>query len=186
MPPSDSAPFELPLHDLVPADQFAPQSHTPLWQWFAIAAATALLTVLLWLLYRHLRSNQQSGQTENTAYEIAKDRLDQLKSSAKADQLPPSVLASRISLVLRAYLEQTAGDPSLFQTHEEFLLSKEALATLPESGRKTTESFFSKLADQKYAPSQAATSTQSVLCDDASDLLRQLHHSQSSASLPAA
>jgi hypothetical protein len=60
--------------------------------------------------------------------------------------------AVQTSLVLRRYLAQAAGDPALYETHEEFLARHESLSILTPDARTAAAAGFSQLAALKYAP----------------------------------
>jgi hypothetical protein len=68
-----------------------------------------------------------------------------------------------------------AGDPSLFETHEEFLARHDGLLAFRSEARTAAQSGFSRLAALKYAPVTPSIAPTEVVAD-ARTLLETLHH----------
>lgn len=184
MPPETKEPFSLPLRDIVPAEEFAPGSPTPLWIWIVVVGVLAL-AILAFLRWRSSSASPSVDEQEkkNAAFDAA--RSDILETRKSADQKPATETAVALSLALRRYLGVAVDDPALFQTHEEFVLSADALAAIPAAGRQQTRDFFDQLAALKYAPQGQAGDALNPLCDQSLELLNRLHMSQTQTPLPA-
>jgi hypothetical protein len=79
------------------------------------------------------------------------------------------------SLILRKYLSIAAGDPALYETHEEFVARHDALSALAAEARAATAEGFGRLAALKYAPEIPAAAEEEVIAQ-ARTLLETLHH----------
>jgi len=80
-------------------------------------------------------------------------------------------------LILRKYLAQASNDPSLFETHEEFITRQDSLTALTEEAREACAMGFSKLAALKYAPQEATDeSAPEAVIEETRLLLHTLHH----------
>lgn len=156
----------LELRDIPDVAPLLPMEWLPWWAWVGIAVAL----VLLWMLLAHLRKRPTDASAlRQQAYQEA------LKSLEKAKSLQTAVaMATAISLTLRQYLAVAFGDPSLFETHEEFLARHDALAVLPEEIRQSLSAHFATLCRYKYAPSEGVVDL-SLLVPQAIDLLHKLH-----------
>lgn len=94
---------------------------------------------------------------------------------ALADAKPSGIreAATLASLVLRRYLATVAGDPALFETHEEFIARRDSLARLQDAARANAAEGFARLAALKY-DRQPPTGDPAVVIDDARALLTTL------------
>jgi hypothetical protein len=94
---------------------------------------------------------------------------------ALADAKPSGIreAATLASLVLRRYLATVAGDPALFETHEEFIARRDSLARLQDAARANIAEGFARLAALKY-DRQPPTGDPAVVIDDARALLTTL------------
>lgn len=88
--------------------------------------------------------------------------------------------STAVSLALRSYFAQALQDPSLYETHEEFMARHNSLTTLPEQTRGEIAQLFATLARYKYAPHDDLTSKPSLI-DDATAALHLWHKSARSA-----
>jgi hypothetical protein len=79
------------------------------------------------------------------------------------------------SLVLRRYLSTVTGDPTLFETHEEFVSRHDALKSLPEPVRVAAVEGFDRLASLKYAREPGREEPAPVI-QSSRALLETLHH----------
>lgn len=134
-----------------------------LWPWFALAGGVLALLLALVMLVVVLRKRRRALDPQaarKAAYREAKTRLDAL--------MPGDVreLAVVCSLTLRKYLSVAAGDPSLFETQEEFtgrVGGAEVLAGLDAGARGEVLAWFARLAEIKYAPGDGGADPAGVL-----------------------
>jgi hypothetical protein len=149
----------------------SPQALIPdcgLWPWWAAAALTALVVgVLAWLL-RKKKSAANLLTIRNAAFIEAGTALAHVTT---LDVRDAAVLSS---LILRKYLSVAAGDPALYETHEEFVLRHDALQALATEVRTTTAAGFARLAALKYAPEIPAVEASDVIAQSRA-LLETLH-----------
>ena len=88
--------------------------------------------------------------------------------------VPPREAAVLSSLILRKYLSVAAGDPALFETHEEYVSRHEALKDFSEEARGSAGLGFARLASMKYAADSPDLPTPAVI-DGSRALLEVLH-----------
>lgn len=146
-------PEDFQLQDIAPAEPYLLRPDLPWWAWLLIAHAVLLLAGLLAAIVYAVRAHRAEsrslphdrGRVVEAAYREARLAID--KSD---DEETPAALATRISAALRRYLATACGDPSLFETHEEFLARHEALSDLPGELRQDTAAHFTRLARVKY------------------------------------
>lgn len=156
----------LELRDIPDVTPLLPRDWLPWWVWVAIV----VFVLLLWfIIARARKSKQDPSVLRLKAYQEALHSLESARSLQSA-----VALATSLSLTLRRYLAVAFGDPSLFETHEEFLARHNALASLPDETRQLLNSHFSTLCRYKYAPSDSAVDL-SLLVPQATDLLNRLH-----------
>jgi hypothetical protein len=166
----------LELRDIPDVTPLLPHDWLPWWVWVAMA----VVLLLLWfIISRARKSKQDPSVLRLKAYQEALHSLESARSLQSA-----VALATSLSLTLRRYLAIAFGDPSLFETHEEFLARHNALDSLPVETRQLLTSHFSTLCRFKYAPSDVAVDL-SLLVPQATDLLNRLHAAPV-PSLPAA
>jgi hypothetical protein len=154
---------ELDLRDIPDARPFLPSPTPPWWVWLLLAV---ILIVLAWLLLRKKKSPPASPLD---AYQDACLALEQASLIAE-----PITLATTVSLIIRRYLATAFTDPSLFETHEEFLARHSALQSLPENLRAEISHHFATVAHLKYAP-RTDTDNATTLIPDLRGLLDRLH-----------
>ncbi|BCX49228.1 hypothetical protein HAHE_31360 [Haloferula helveola] len=159
----------LQLRDVVPADTLVSHPGLPWWGWLLIAVGAVLVTVAVVFLIRRkpATAGMQIPVDREAAYRLAQE---QIQSSA---ELPLHEAATRISGALRLYLAKIFRDPSLYETHEEFLARHEALDDLPEITREQVSTLLCRLAQMKY--DQPRTSPGEVATDQPLSVLRQIH-----------
>ncbi len=167
MPPED-----LQLRDLVPSDPLLIEPGLPWWAWLLASLALAgLVTIVVWYrLSEGRRRTPPPVPTESTAYQAASRQLDEIASHPPAEIQP---LATQTSAILRRYLTLVSGDPTLFETHEEYLARHDALKDYPEEVRRRTGETFSVLAGLKYDRNRSGEP--GAVIDAARSLLEQLH-----------
>ena len=137
-----------------------------LWAWTLIAFGVLLLA---WLLIRKRKQKHSLPNLRLRAYREALASLEKMPAISS-----PVALATGLSLTLRHYLAAAFQEPSLFETHEEFLARHNALATLPESIRQSIGSYFQQLARYKYAPVEGEVDLKPLI-PQANELLHLLH-----------
>ena len=108
---------------------------------------------------------------------LAIRRAAHAEAAAALDRIgavPAREAAVQSSLILRRYLSIVAGDPALFETHEEFVSRHQSLKDFSEEARGSASLGFSRLAAMKYAaetPDMAAE----VVISGSRTLLEILH-----------
>jgi hypothetical protein len=83
--------------------------------------------------------------------------------------------AIQSSLILRKFLSVAAGDPALFETHEETISRHEAFKAFSDDARQATTLGFSRLASLKYAADLPDVPANQVMAESRA-LLETLHH----------
>jgi hypothetical protein len=103
------------------------------------------------------------------AYAQAAAALEEIEA------VPARDAAVRSSLILRKYLSAAAGDPALFETHQETISRHDALKGFSEEARATTGRGFARLAALKYAAEIPDAEASEVVAESRA-LLETLHH----------
>lgn len=156
----------LELRDIPDVTTMLPRDWWPWWAWALIVVAL----LLLWLIIAQLRKPKNTiASLRQHAYREAMQSIENARSLQS-----PVTIATALSLTLRRYLSVAFSDPSLFETHEEFLARHNALASLPEESRSLLTNHFATLCRYKYAPTEGEVDL-SPLVPQASDLLNRLH-----------
>jgi len=164
---NEEAEDALVLRELVPAEPLLPPPGLPLWAWLAIGAAVVALFGLAAFLRRAKRQKTDPARIREEAYRAALAELEPPATSGMQEA------ATRVSVALRRYLAAVAGDPALFETHEEFVARHQALAGYPDELRRSTAEGFSHLARLKYG--REASGDPASLISAARQLLDRLH-----------
>ncbi|MEY3898337.1 MAG: hypothetical protein RLZZ214_3858 [Verrucomicrobiota bacterium] len=147
---------------LVPDSWFEP--------WMLAVAVIVVLAVLAFLLLRKKKAIPFDPQAaREAAHTEAAGALAQIDSTHARDA------AVQASLILRKYLSLAAGDPALFETHEETLSRHEAFNGFSDEARHAAGSGFSRLAALKYSPAPPDVAPSTVITESNS-LLEILHH----------
>jgi hypothetical protein len=111
-----------------------------------------LLVIALVLFLSRNKNKAVSASARKAAYCEALRALDDARPTGTREA------ATASSLILRRYLAIAAGDPALFETHEEFVARRDSLAPLSESARMATVERFDELASLKYGrPSESCS-----------------------------
>lgn len=136
----------LQLQDIVPAEPLLQQPGLP-WEVWALVSFCSLLLgyLLLRFITRKKPPVPPNFQLANQA--AYRDAMIRLKDAATMSLDDAATVTSG---TLRHYLSQVCGDPSLFETHEEFLARHQALNAYPEDIRRQVSHTFSQLAQLKY------------------------------------
>ena len=141
------------IHDITDPGEFLPEP-TPFWQsgWFIALVITGLILIalILFLIFR----KKTTVATHKTLLDKARERLEKLKSDDQPRQA--QAIATRISLIIRQYLEAAFEDPALFETNEEFTLRPHALAMLHPDSRQPVTELLITLSQLKYTPHVSA------------------------------
>ncbi|MBM3863209.1 MAG: DUF4381 domain-containing protein [Verrucomicrobia bacterium] len=156
-----------PLQLLEPRSPEALLPQASAWPWLVACAVLIAILAACWVLLRRRESSDPSERLRS-AYERA--RLD-LES---ADPRHPRDAAIHGSLVLRRYLVAATGDPSLYETHEEFIARHDALQMLDAQTRDAAVCGFARFAAFKYAPEPPDADPTGILAE-ARTLLETLH-----------
>ena len=160
----------LQLRDLVPAEPFIQSPGWPWWAWAIVAVLAIGLALLIRQLFK--KRDEEAGpdlrHIADEAYRIACDKID-LAANLTAIQ----DVATSCSEAVRRYLATVTKDPSLFETHEEFLSRHQALADFPSEIRQQVSKGFSHLARLKYGKSVSGEA--STITQESRALLQSLH-----------
>lgn len=148
-------------------DALLSQNGLPLW--LIIAGGLFLIALLALVLFLALR--RTPGMDATAARRDALRVADRALAEAKPSGIREA--ATLASLVLRRYLATVAGDPALFETHEEFIARRDSLARLQDTARAHAAEGFARLAALKY-DRQPPTGDPAVVIDDARALLTTL------------
>ncbi|MGE9270815.1 MAG: hypothetical protein ACQKBU_08425 [Verrucomicrobiales bacterium] len=159
----------LQLQDLVPAEPFVAEPAWPWWIWLLIALTLAAASTAVVILLRKRGSLPVSSKTLDHS-EARRRAIEEIEASSS---LPPREAATRISGSIRLYLATICGDPSLFETHEEFIARHHALADFSESTRTQASTTLTLLAESKY--DRPSNSNETDLSKDSRALIEQLH-----------
>jgi hypothetical protein len=152
-----------------PASPDALLSQPALPLWLILIGGLLLAALLALVLFFALR--RKPGLDALAARREALRLADRALAEAKpSDAREAATLAS---LVLRRYLATVAGDPALFETHEEFIARRDSLARFPETARAHAADGFARLAALKY-DRQPPAGDPAVVLDDARALLTTL------------
>ncbi|MFC7336283.1 hypothetical protein ACFQY0_03770 [Haloferula chungangensis] len=160
----------LQLQDLVPAEPFVHSSGWPWWAWVLVALGVLLLAVWLRAMFRKGQSSEAPNLQliHDQALQLAMEKID-----LAAQQTAVQAAATTCSEAIRRYLATVASDPSLYETHEEFLARHEALNSFPAELKEEVSNTFNRLAKMKYGKSPAGDP--GVIASEGRSLLTQLH-----------
>ena len=138
--------------------------------WMIAVVVIVVLAVLAFLLFRKKKQRPFDPQAaRDAAHTEAAGALAHIDSTHARDA------AVQASLILRRYLSLVAGDPALFETHEETLSRHEAFKGFSEETRQAAGSGFSRLASLKYSPALPDVAASTVI-SESNSLLETLHH----------
>ena len=156
-----------PIHDIADPAPFLPGPPAiwlAWWFWLALVAGIALLALGI----GYARRKKSASLREQTLMDDARKRLAAIK--ATSGSISPESAATRISLVLRQYLEAAYDDPALFETNEEFILRPHSLAKIHRDSRKPVTEHLEQLCELKYFPGSDKAQITSLI-DRTDDLL---------------
>ena len=159
----------LQLKDLVPPDELILEPGWPWWIW-AILAVTVLAIIIVIVAYARERNNLKGGGRRIDHAGAYRHAVEEIEASSK---LETQEAAIRISGAIRLYLATVCGDPSLFETHQEFLGRHEALQNFSEEMRAQVSTILCQLAAMKYALPDSSEA--SNLGEQSRSVIDQLH-----------
>lgn len=162
---------QLQMRDLTPVEPYLPGLGISTTTLFIIAAVLVLIIGGgTWMLIAHLSKKSRFPSSEPIS------RAAYRKAVAALAALPDDTrqAATGASIALREYLAATTGDPSLFETHEEFIARHSSLQALPETLREMVADHFARLAALKY--DQPGSDAADDITAASRDLLESIHH----------
>lgn len=140
-------------------------------QWWIVAGVALLVLIVVILIVWKRRSPVPGTATlRNAAHADAVAEFSSITGSDARDA------AIQCSLILRKYLSVAAGDPALFETHEEFISRHDALQSLTVESRLAAAAGFTRLATLKYAPKISSDASAEKIIPASRALLETLHH----------
>lgn len=163
-------PDDLQLRDLAPAEPFLQSPGWPWWVW-AVGALAGLALVILVIIICRRKKTAQPPDLKLRAEKAYREALGEIERAGTLQVAQDA--ATACSSALRRYLSTVCGDPSLFETHEEFLARHKALESFPSEVRDSVSSNFNRLAALKYGKS--SNTEIPSLAEDGRGLLDQLH-----------
>ena len=137
--------------------------------WMIVVAALLVIGMLAVLIFRAKKS-----VTVDPLAVREGARAEAVQALMKIGAVEPREAAVQSSLILRRYLSAAAGDPALFETHEEYLSRHEALKDFSDEARGSAGIGFSRLAAMKYSADGKDMETVQVI-DGSRALLEVLH-----------
>ncbi|RYD19972.1 MAG: hypothetical protein EOP88_16910 [Verrucomicrobiaceae bacterium] len=146
-----------PLLEPVSPETLVPHSWVEPWMIWLAAIAFILSLALVWFLTRKKPVAPDPRLAREAARAEAAAALDRI------GEVPAREAAVVSSLVLRKYLATAAGDPALFETHEEYIGRHEALKDFSEEARGATSIGFARLAAIKYSQDDPDMETPQVV-----------------------
>jgi hypothetical protein len=161
----------LQLRDLVPAEPMIPHPGLPWWAWTILALCALLLAglaVLLLVLHRRVAFRGMRPVDRDAVYREAVEAIHDCVGLSRREA------ALRASGAIRLYLAKVCQDPSLYETHEEFISRHHALERFPEITREQVSMLLTRLAALKYdLPDPAGTPPD--FTEQPLSVLRQVH-----------
>ena len=138
--------------------------------WMIAVAVVLVFAVLAIFIFKKKRSAPFDPLAiRQAAHAEAVAALENITTGTARDA------AIQSSLILRKYLSAAAGDPALFETHEETISRHEALKDFSEEARAAAGQGFARLASLKYA-AEIPDAAASEVVDESRRLLKTLHH----------
>lgn len=166
----EGAPHNFQLLEPPSPEALVPDSRVETWMVVVAVAALVLLGILVtWMVRKKKKASIDPSAARNAARTEAIAALEAIPTSCSTREA-----AVRCSLIIRKYLSIAAGDPALFETHEEYLSRHEALKNFTPEARSTAQQGFTRLAGLKYAATTPDTALD-VLIAGSRRLLETLH-----------
>lgn len=139
-----------------------------LWPWGLGVVFIVIAILAMMLLMRRKPKPYDPVAARTAALQQALAALKETRAESTRDA------AIQGSLILRRYLAAAAGDPALFETHEEFISRHDSLQVLTPDARTATETAFTRLSALKYTAEIPDLPPGAVLSESAS-LLETIH-----------
>ncbi len=139
----------------------------PMWAW--VVLVVLLVIVMIWFRRKKRSPVATSLAVRKAAFAAAVEALDRIAADDVRDA------AVQASWILRSYLSVAAGDPALYETHEEFVLRHHVLESLTPNARMAAQAGFDRLASLKYSSEISEEFPLSVIAESRV-LLEVLHH----------
>lgn len=155
------------LLEPVSPETLVPQSWLEPWMFAVLAVVLVVIVAVVWFT-----RGKPVPPDPKLAREAA--RTEAAAALDNIGEVPAREAAVVSSLVLRRYLATVAGDPALFETHEEYVARHESLKNFTEDARGSAAIGFSRLAAVKYSPDRPDMDTPQVVAGSHS-LLKILH-----------
>ncbi len=166
----EGAPHNFQLLEPPSPEALVPDSRLEAWMVVVVVAGLLVLAlVAFFILSRKNHTPVNPAIARNAARAEAAAALEAVSTAASARDA-----AVQCSWIIRKYLSIAAGDPALFETHEEYLSRHEALRNFTPEARSAAEKGFSRLVRLKYASSRPDVETAAVVSESRS-LLETLH-----------
>lgn len=138
--------------------------------WMIVVAVVLLFALLALLFLKKKKTTAESlPEIRKVAHAEAVAALEKITSTQTRD------VSVQCSLIVRKYLSAAAGDPSLFETHEEYLARHGVLVKFTDEARSAAGQGFSRLATLKYAREIPEVDAGGVIAESRA-LLETLHH----------
>jgi len=116
------------------------------WLWIALGTCTLIALATLLIIVAKRRKHTDPTAARRAALAQA------LREIEEATPLPPHIAALQTSLAIRRYMATATGDPSLFETQEEFLARHPAITLWPPETIHSLVTTLKHLAEIKYRP----------------------------------
>jgi hypothetical protein len=142
-------------------------------QWWIVAGVALLVLIMVVVIVIARKRRSPAPSTQSLRHAARADAVAELSRIITTDARDAAI---QCSLILRRYLSIAAGDPALFETHEEFVSRHDALQQLTAETRLVAATGFSRLATMKYAPEIPAEPTAERIISGSRSLLETLHH----------
>jgi hypothetical protein len=139
------------------------------WWWIVVPALGLVLLILLGYVFLKQTKVFDPKKAKREAFQQALSELAKLDVSLGKENV------IMVSLVLREYLSKCMNDPTLYETHEEFVGRHDAIQGLDEELREEISVYFSELAASKYAPEEGQVPDVEILKNGAVKLLERIH-----------
>ena len=144
------------------------------WAWIAAAVLLLILLLVIPIILRKRRKPIDPTAARRAALAQALREIDD------ASSLAPRLAAVQVSLAIRRYLSTATQDPSLFETHEEFLARHPSLSHWNADSVDALVATLKHLAEIKYRPPTDASPSPADFLTESRSLLQTLD-SQSAA-----
>jgi hypothetical protein len=120
------------------------------WLWITLGTVVVIIAMITAIILLSRRKPTDPTAARRAAFEKALHEIEEAAS------LAPRMAAVQVSLAIRRYMSTAASDPSLFETHEEFLARHPSLTQWPADTIDSLVSTLKQLAEIKYRPLEAS------------------------------